>query len=158
MVGSSLQVMRKVIKFVKLSSQTVGSSGTEWSVPGSRTCGKSLDSWNCRLKQSVPVEPSGRFQFPGHAESRWIRRTVVSNSRFWWNRVVGSSFQVKNGASDIVCFDCTQLPRPLYSGRGNWYTGRFHISLVQGAQGAQGAERAQEAQGAQGLRRPGRPG
>ena len=53
-----------------------------------------MDSWNCRLKHSVPVEPSGRFQFPDHAESHWIHETVVSNTRFRWNRMVGSSFQV----------------------------------------------------------------
>ena len=34
----------KVVKFMKLSSQTIGSGGTEWSVPVSRSCRKSLDS------------------------------------------------------------------------------------------------------------------
>ena len=68
MVGSSFQVMQKVVGFMELSSQTLGSDGTEWSVPVSRSCRKSLDSWNCRLKHSVPVEPSGQFQFSGHAK------------------------------------------------------------------------------------------
>ena len=81
-IGSSFQVMRKVVGFIELSSQTLGSGGTDWSVPVFRSCRKSLDSQNCRLKHSVPVEPSGRFQFSGHAESRWIHRTVVSKQCF----------------------------------------------------------------------------
>ena len=65
-IGSSFQVMRKVVGFMELSSQTLGSGGTEWSVPVFRSCEKSLDSWSCIQYHSVPVEPSGRFQFSQH--------------------------------------------------------------------------------------------
>ena len=70
-----------------------------------------VDSWNCRQYHSVPVEPIGRFQFSDHATSRWIHRPIVNIARFRWNRVVGSSFQIRIKSNSHSPTHCLTLRR-----------------------------------------------